>query len=461
VRRHPLVACGILAASGAATAAALVVAPRSYLVETRIMTHQTIVMPALNNPRRSVPSESDAPGRMASEAVLSHDNLVNVIHQTGLLEKWPAIRSPLGKMRASVMERLFGVRQTDAERTSALVSMLQNRLWVVPSDGKDGQDGTLTIGILWPDARTGLQIVQTAQQNFIEKRHANEIALIMESISILNEHLALARQTIDEALGSMRQMVAARSAAQSDDPLGALHLPATAPNRPNALEIASVQAALAAKRTTIADLEQSRTQRLAALQTQMTELQSTYGPAHPEVVSLRESINALSKGSPQVAALRADEASLKARLSALGGSDIGEPIAAPAEPLLTRAVLERIARGRPDTLEDPNVTYAKSRLKIAIGNYEDLLGRVESARIELETARAAFKYRYTVIRPPELPTRPVSPRPARIVAGGIALGMLLAVFAATALDVIGGRLLERWQVERQLGLPLIGSGRLL
>jgi hypothetical protein len=39
--------------------------------------------------------------------------------------------------------------------------------------------------------------------------------------------------------------------------------------------------------------------------------------------------------------------------------------------------------------------------------------------------------------------------------------MLLAVFAATALDVIGGRLLERWQVERQLGLPLIGSGRLL
>jgi hypothetical protein len=120
---------------------------------------------------------------------------------------------------------------------------------------------------------------------------------------------------------------------------------------------------------------------------------------------------------------------------------------------------ERMARGSTDSLEDPRITYARSRLKIATTNYEEMLDRLEGARIELETARAAFKYRYTVTAPPQFPKRPRSPNVPLILVGGVILAGMLALFVVTALDVAGGKFVEAWQVERSLGLRVLGQVR--
>ena len=45
--------------------------------------------------------------------------------------------------------------------------------------------------------------------------------------------------------------------------------------------------------------------------------------------------------------------------------------------------------------------------------YDTLLDRMNSARIELDTARAAFKYRYSIVRPPQLPKRRAEAEGAR------------------------------------------------
>jgi uncharacterized protein involved in exopolysaccharide biosynthesis len=456
VRRHPVVALGVFALAAVATGFTVSMYPRQYSVEMVMIAQANGVMAALDNPRRSVPSESNAPIRLATESVLSRDNLHSIIDQTGLLRTWTATRSPLGKLREKIMEVVVGTKVTDADRVKALTEMLQARLWVTSAE-KDYKDGTMRIGILWPERYAALRIVQTAQQNFVEQRHANEVAQITESIGILQSHLVLARQAIDEAMTALRQA----SPARAPDPVelaGLIPTPKTSVDKARLQQVSTLQAQLSAKRAAIADLEHSRNQRMAALQTQLTELQSTYGPAHPEVVSIQESIRALGTSSPQLDALHADEASLTGQLSALGALDVGTPSTAPGgEALLNRAILERLARGRPDTLEDPKVTYAKSRLKIAVANYEDLLDRLESAHIELETTRAAFKYRYVTVKPPEIPKRPVTPNVARLAVGGTFLGVLLAVFAATALDLVGGRIIETWQIERRLGIPLLGE----
>ena len=39
--------------------------------------------------------------------------------------------------------------------------------------------------------------------------------------------------------------------------------------------------------------------------------------------------------------------------------------------------------------------------------YEQMAARLMSARVDLDAARAAFKYRYKVIWPPEIPTEQV------------------------------------------------------
>jgi uncharacterized protein involved in exopolysaccharide biosynthesis len=215
------------------------------------------------------------------------------------------------------------------------------------------------------------------------------------------------------------------------------------------------------RRQAITDLESSRNQRLQALQQHLAELRNTLGAAHPEIASTQESIRATATDSPQLAQLRADERSVVARLATLGVKP-GDPTPAATglETSLARATLDRLSQPSIDSVEDPQITYAKSQLKIATSDYEDLLDRLEGARIELETARAAFKYRYSVITPPMVPRRSVKPNVPVLLAGGAMLGLVLGIFAAVALDLLSGQLLERWQVDRQLGLPVLADVRL-
>jgi uncharacterized protein involved in exopolysaccharide biosynthesis len=101
--------------------------------------------------------------------------------------------------------------------------------------------------------------------------------------------------------------------------------------------------------------------------------------------------------------------------------------------------------------------YSRSRLRIAVTSYQDLLQRLDAARIELQTTRAAFKFKYGVLVPAQVPSRPVSPKATKVLAGGLVLAAILAIFAALALDIVSGRILERWQIERSLGLPVLGE----
>ncbi len=86
-----------------------------------------------------------------------------------------------------------------------------------------------------------------------------------------------------------------------------------------------------------------------------------------------------------------------------------------------------------------------------------LLDRIDSARIELDTARAAFKYRYAVLRPPILPSAPAKPKLPLLAIGALLAAAGLSVIAAVLADLRSGRLLETWQVERLLGLPVLGE----
>jgi uncharacterized protein involved in exopolysaccharide biosynthesis len=89
--------------------------------------------------------------------------------------------------------------------------------------------------------------------------------------------------------------------------------------------------------------------------------------------------------------------------------------------------------------------------------YDTLLDRINSARIELDTARAAFKYRYSIVHPPQLPKKPAKPKVPLVLAAGVIAGMVLAVLSAALADLRSGRILESWQVQRSLGLEVLGQ----
>jgi uncharacterized protein involved in exopolysaccharide biosynthesis len=111
----------------------------------------------------------------------------------------------------------------------------------------------------------------------------------------------------------------------------------------------------------------------------------------------------------------------------------------------------------PDWDSDGRAQLARSKLDAAIKSYQEVAGRIDAANVELDIARAAFKYRYTVVTPAEIPKKPKKPVAALIGAGSFVAAALLAVLFAVAADAWRGRILEAWQVRRRLKVDVLGE----
>jgi uncharacterized protein involved in exopolysaccharide biosynthesis len=452
LRRHGGLAAGVFGLGVAATVAAFLALPRTYHTEVKLLAQRNLVMPALGNPRRTVPADSDAPTRLAAETVMKRDNLISVIRATRLIEEWDRTRASVLKLKDRMLRPVVGA-PTEEDKLEALIGTLRKKVYVL------ADEGTVTIGIDWPDAAMAGRIAERMQQNFLEERHASEVSSIADAISILEGHAAAVRATIESAAAEVRRSPAIAPASARARPRAPVAPPSRAPAAAASdPAVVPLQVLLEAKQRAIADLEEFRQRRLTELHTLLAEQQKTYGPSHPAIADTQRSIEAVSGESPQIDALKQEEADLLAQIRRRGGS--GTAVAAPvadgsARPAVASSMSAAPA-GRREPAAEPLPGYAQSRLKSATAEYEDLLERLEGARIELDTARAAFKYRYGVISPAQAPKRPIRPGPA-FLAIGLILALLSAVAAAVLADLGRGRIVESWQVERFLGLEVRGE----
>ena len=441
VRRHKTLAAVVFASTLLTILFVAFLMPRSYHVETRMTAQRTDLMTALGNPRRSVPNEADSPTRLAAEAVRNRGNLLGLVQQTRLVEQWDIIRSPIRLLADRIMVEWFKRPVlTPGEKAEQFVEVLLKSLKV--DVGTGAEDGIVTIGIDWFDRESAVRIVEQAQTNFLEQRRASEVGRIAESVAILQNH-------VDSTLAVIKALIKDSSmtaAGRTKSPRATTaYATAKANESPLALERQGIAAAIEAKQQTIIELETARARRLADLQGQLNSLRSRYGPAHPEVQAVEAQLSAIAADSPQLAALRADLAVLDRQIFALGGAarvapsradfTIPEPAAAPTF--------------------NPSLAYSESRLRLAIVDYEDMTDRLKSAKIEMETANAAFKYRYSVSIPAKFPKSPEKPNLKLLAFGGVFATLGLAFFAAMGADLLSGRLLEAWQVELLLGTPLL------
>jgi hypothetical protein len=438
VRRRKWAALGVWALVVAVTIAVLAILPRTYQVDAQLLTQRHTVMPALGNPGRTVPTDANVPTRAAAETVLGHDNLLSLMKQTDLLNHWERSRTPILRFKDWVFRAVTNPSEED--RVNAMVGFLENRFHIGTTES------TITIGIDWPEPQMAYTLVDNALQNFLEQRHSAEVSSIAETISILESHVAELKEQIDNSIEEVKHGQATpKSAPEPATPLPRRD-PAQDALRTRATEL---RALIEAKRRAINELEDFRRRRLAELQSELTQKRAVYADAHPVVAQVVQSIAALQEDSPQSAALRKEERDLQAEYDKVsprrsegafgGGRELGQ-------------------RRAPNPLEpDVQNEYSRTRLRFAMEKYDTLLDRLNSARIELDTARAAFKYRYTIVRPPQLPKRPVKPKVPFVLGAGVLAATVLAVIAAALADLRSGRILETWQVERALGLEVLGE----
>jgi hypothetical protein len=444
VSRHKLLALLTFLMGAIATVTVAMVLPRTYHVETQLLAQRNSLMGVLGNPGRGIPADADAPTRAAAETVLRRDNVVSLMKQTDLMKLWDQQRPPAMRQKDQIFRILFGP-PTDEDRLNGMIGFLEKQLVVTTAES------TITIAIDWPDAQQAYRLVDVAQQNFLEQRHSAEVSTIAETITILEGHASNLREAIDSALEDVKrrqEVHPGRSFA------GAPVQPKRDPVR-EALkaEAAELKVMLDAKRRAVNELEGFRSRRLADLQTELVQARAVYADAHPVVIKIQSSIAALQQDSPQLAALRKDERELAtdyAKRAGLVQQSAAASASARADPDPGRGA-PLLPAGSADN------EYARTQLRFALEKYDALMERIDSARIELDTTRAAFKYRYGVIRPAMLPKQPTKPRVPLILALGMMVSVALTFMVTTLADVRSGRILEQWEVKRFLGLPVLGE----
>jgi uncharacterized protein involved in exopolysaccharide biosynthesis len=438
--RHRRLAALVLAAVVALSVAAALFLPRVYVVSTKILAQRNLVASRRDN---------DAPTRAAADVILGRENLVAIIKETDLLRRWDAERPALLGAKDRVAALVRGPA-TEDDRLRALVGVLEQKLYV------QADDTIIRIQLQWPSAETGYLIVEQAQRNFLEGRRAAEIQVTAETIEILKDEAARQRTVVDEAFARVvdlrREFIdlprPARSATTVTAPAPrAETVTVPAPPAPEERQIAS---RIDEKRRALRAIEEPRQQRIAQLEADLARLRLNYTDAHPTVLQAEADLRAARAEPPGLAELRQEERDLVARL----GSPERRATRTVPGPRGSSASVVVDASPHED---EPELATAKTKLTAATRRYEDLMDRVDAARIELHTVQAAFKYRYTVVGPPEIPKEAQRPSRALLVAGGVLLGVVLAFFAAAARDLGGGRFVETWQVRRRLPLPVLAE----
>lgn len=460
-RRKGLAASVFLGMIGAA-ALGLAVMPRTYHVESKLFAQRNQVLAV-----RGDGPDAVAPTRGAVEIMERTENLVAVIESTDLVEHYRAHRAPAVRALDTLSGLLSTRVETEEDRVDAMVELLEKKLTVWTNEG------TVTIALDWPDPEMACRLVNAIQQNFLETRYSQEITALAEASAIVGSHAARLSADVDEAVATIERLRAeppagARASAPSDGPVAAhsVLVPLRPPRSVDpAPELSGATVTMAAKQRAYDDLEDSRRRRLSEVKARLAEQRTMYTDSHPTVVESRQALAALSKESPEaraltqeIAILRADSAAASARDALYDESPGRSFVLAPATPGRPRPARDtaRIEEALADD-RAPATVYARDHLRDAMEKYSALRAQVQSAEIDLQTAEAAFKYRYGILTPAHLPKGPVKPSPLMVLFAAVLVGALLAISAAVAADLRAGKLLERWQVERLTDRPVLGE----
>jgi uncharacterized protein involved in exopolysaccharide biosynthesis len=473
-RRRPLLAAitfVVVAGLGLTIAATM---PRTYNAQVKLLAQADLVVPALSNPNRAVPRED--PTKNVADQILRRDNVIALVKAADLVERYYATRSVALKFK----DKILGGSLSPEEKLRVMVGTLEKKLTVTVVENN------VIIDVDWSDPQMAYDLVTLVQKNFLEARYDDEVAMISDAIAVLQERAKTSAQELDTALADYQQRhdeyqkqleasASSTSAASRASLLGAAapraRSRAVAPSGAAAAPVdaaasADLATALEDTRRQIRAMEDERQRELDTLRGQLAQAQLTLTPQHPTVIALQQKIDTLSGPDEQLAQLKAGERALMARIA-----PVPAPVAPPAPPIARAGAASSdepvpdagstvaLVPALPPTRweDDARTQIVHSKLEGAIRGYQDAVGRIDGANTELEILRTAFKYRYTVVTPAEVPREPKKPTAKIVGVGAVIAGLLLALLFAAGADAWSGRILEEWQVRRRLKLEILGE----
>jgi uncharacterized protein involved in exopolysaccharide biosynthesis len=207
--------------------------------------------------------------------------------------------------------------------------------------------------------------------------------------------------------------------------------------------------------------------KIAELEIQRSGLLQEFQPSAPEVKILGEQIAQAKREREQILARAVDQQFLTlAKQEAVNPvyQDLLKGLLEARSNLLateaTRAVLQRqqaqfeqLFRQTPDTMAE--YTALMRQYNAALTIWTEKVRAYEQARAQ----QLIGKLSPILLQPPALPDRPVFPRPVLTMGLGIVLGLMLGIFLALGAAFRTRALVNRWEVERLLGVPVLLEAR--
>jgi hypothetical protein len=377
--------------------------------------------------------------RGLQEFILTRDNLMSIVREAKLAEKWPRTRPWPMQIKDKIFRAVFGpVDPKYLERGFA--DMLGGMI----NAAKEGE--SIRITAAWRDPQSAYEITRLVQRNFLAARASNDLGPVRRVIPFLEEQQLEADQAIEEAIARVVNAKAqnpspAPAAAQAQAQAGGAAKPA--PKTSSSMELATLSRELAENRKEQRALMEPRRQRIAALKLELLDMSAGYSEEHPLVQQREARIASLSEVPQEVVLLRQKESQLLNALASRGVVRTATEVATVAERL-------------PDP-NDPELLPLQMQLGAALRKSDDVAARLQQVQIELATAEADFKHRYVVVEEAEVPNRPIKPKAVPLLyLLCVVAGLVLGAATGVLLELRRGRLVDLWQV-RALGIELLGE----
>lgn len=213
-------------------------------------------------------------------------------------------------------------------------------------------------------------------------------------------------------------------------------------------------------------------QRIQSMQTRLDEMLLKYTEEHPDVVTLRRSIDQLEVQRDQERRLMASRLGMS---SSAGANDLRiNPVYQQLKISLSQSettiagltVRVQEYQQRVRQLQDMVNTIPKVEADLAQldrdyeihkRNYEALVSRRESAKISDDAARITENVKFKVIDPPRLPMAPVGPNRPLLTTTALLAAIFLGVAFAIFMSQIKPTYLDRRMLARNTQRPILGA----
>ena len=269
----------------------------TYQAEGSILVQRNVTLPNFADPSHPTQGSDFDPVAGAPEAIKGHENLVSIASQTHLTSKF---RMPRGAPGEAPM--------SEEDKLEIIAKIVDSRL-AISCDG-----GIVAFAASWTDPQTAYDLVSAAIHNFLEARNAAEVSIILDAISLLEDHAQSEREGIDTAMDEFIRLKDGWSAGGVPAPM----IPGMV-NRPRFIGAApdpDLARRIEEKKQQIREAEDERRRQLGELKTQMAGLLGTFTPSYPPVIALQRKIDALSEDPANLVALKNAERGLLGELSA-------------------------------------------------------------------------------------------------------------------------------------------------